>query len=250
MNYVPVLEQVRREKPNYLFELSVWDGQVPGARTDKASFYRQRGERLSPARVAGMTQFGMWLLRPNVVREFCGPADDRGRFGAYFEETLKAVERVRGDAVLKRFWETGRLLTNNAEEHPYQQSLPSDFAKQGALVPAGFERQSAATLKLDTLLNVFALALETGAGDALNGSYTRTHHVTTLGSRKCRFRRSARARKVGRVWVLLASEPRWSQRAARYSADLLLSSEVIARRNRMALRSGVKRRKIWPDCSP
>jgi len=163
MNWVPVLADVLREQPDYWFELSTWDGQQPGSSTDKAQFYRKQGQTLTPARVAGMTQFGMWLLRPRVVREFRGTGDDRGRFAAYFTETMNAVARVHDDPTLARFWRTGRLVANPSNAHPYQENLPADFASRARWFLLDSPANPARPWKLDTPLELYSLALELGS---------------------------------------------------------------------------------------
>jgi len=162
MNQVPVLADVMRARPAYWFELSVWDGQQPGSPTDKALFYRSRGQQMTPARFAGMSQFGMWLLRPRVVREFRGTMDDRARFGASFDATLAAVARVHDNPVLSRFWRTGRLLANPSNAHPYEEALPADYAGRARWFLLDSPANPPRPWRLDTPLEVFALALEAG----------------------------------------------------------------------------------------
>jgi hypothetical protein len=143
MNLVPILAQLMKEKPAYWFELSVWDGQ-----------------RLNPERFAGLTQFGMWLLRPRVVREFRNPsAGGVAKFGSYFDQTLAAVARVHESPLLERFWRHGQLLANDTESHPYSQALPSDFARTSRWFLLTSDANPPRPWKLDTPLRVFALAL-------------------------------------------------------------------------------------------
>lgn len=162
MNYVAVLDEVRRAKPAFWFEISTWDGQQPGQPTDKRRFYTLRGQELTASRYGGMVQFGMWLLRPRVVREFRNPEDDRIRFGPYFEAILSAVARVHDDATLRTFWSTGRLLENPVGGHPYQEALPTELASR----PRWFLLDSASNpprpWELATPLKVFSLAMERG----------------------------------------------------------------------------------------
>jgi hypothetical protein len=163
MNYVAVLDEVRRAKPAFWFEISTWDGQQAGQPTDKRRFYALRGQELTASRYGGMVQFGMWLLRPRVVREFRNPEDDRIRFGSYFEAILSAVARVHDDVTLRTFWRTGRLLENPVGGHPYQEALPSELASR----PRWFMLESASNPRrpweISTPLKVFSLALEQGA---------------------------------------------------------------------------------------
>src|SRR5579883_1768069 len=119
MNDVPMLAEVRRTEPDFWFEISTWDGQEPGQASDKLLFYANRGQTYSPDRYGGMVQFGMWLLRPRVVRDFRGSTDDeRIRFGPYFARIMEAVARVHRDPILRAFWRHGRLVDNPVGGHP------------------------------------------------------------------------------------------------------------------------------------
>jgi hypothetical protein len=162
MNFVPVLGEVRRTEPDFWFELSVWDGQLPGEPTDKRVFYLQRNQEFTPARYGGMVQFGMWLLRPRVVREFRNPQDDRIRFGRYFDALLAAVARVHEDATLRRFWRGGRLLENPLGGHPYEEALPDELATRARWFLLDCTANPPRPWQLTTPLAVYALALEQG----------------------------------------------------------------------------------------
>ena len=163
MNYVPVLAEVRRKKPDFWFEISTWDGQQPGQPSDKLLFYANRGQTYSPDRYGGMVQFGMWLLRPRVVRDFRGSLDDeRIRFGPYFDRIMEAVARVHRDPVLRRFWQDGRLVENPVGGHPYEANLTPELASR----PRWFLLDSPANpprpWQLTTPLAVYSLALVRG----------------------------------------------------------------------------------------
>jgi hypothetical protein len=162
MNYVPVLAEVRRSEPDFWFELSVWDGQRPGEPTDKRVFYLQHDQEFTPGRYGGMVQFGMWLLRPRVVREFRNPQDDRIRFGRYFDALLAAVARVHEDVTLRDFWRTGRLLANPSGGHPYQEALPAELADRARWFLLDCSANPQRPWQLTTPLRVYALALEQG----------------------------------------------------------------------------------------
>jgi hypothetical protein len=161
MNLAPILAQLMQAQPDYWFELSVWDGQEPDRPTDKKRFYASKGQTLSPERFAGMTQFGMWLLRPRVVREFRNPSHGGvAKFGAYFDETLAAVARVHEVPELERFWRYGRLLANPEQAHPYQSAIPREYASQSRWFLLTSDANPPPPWKLETPLRVFALALE------------------------------------------------------------------------------------------
>jgi hypothetical protein len=162
MNWVGELEAVRRTKPDYWFEITTWDGQIPGQPSDKLRFFASRGQPFTPSRYGGMVQFGMWLLRPRVVREFRDPKDDRIHFEPYFAEILAAVARVHDDATLRAFWRRGRLLANPAAAHPYQENLPSDLAARQRWFLLDSSLNPARPWQLSTELKIFSLALERG----------------------------------------------------------------------------------------
>jgi hypothetical protein len=161
MNYLPVLAEVRRRQPQFWFEISVWDGALPGQPTDKRRFYTERRQQFTPARYGGLVQFGMWLLRPRVVREFRNSGDDRIRFGAYFDVILAAVARVHEDTTLRSFWRSGRLLENPGG-HPYQAALPAELAARGRWFLLDCSANPPRPWALTATLPVYALALERG----------------------------------------------------------------------------------------
>lgn len=162
MNWVAELDGTYRRRPNYWFELSTWDGQQRGQPTDKAQFYASRGQSYSAARYGGMVQFGMWLLRPRVIREFRNPTDDRAAFGPYFQALLAAVARVHDNPTLAGFWRRGRLLPNPSSQHPYQENVPADLAGRSRWYLLDSSKNPTRPWNLSTQIQVFAIALEQG----------------------------------------------------------------------------------------
>ena len=163
MNYVPVLSEVRRVKPDFWFEISTWDGQQPGQPNDKLLFYGKRGQTYSPDRYGGMVQFGMWLLRPRVVRDFRGSLDDeRIRFGPYFDRIMDAVARVHRDSVLREFWRHGQLVGNPVGGHPYEAALTPELASRQRWFLLDSPANPPRPWQLTTPLAVYSLALVRG----------------------------------------------------------------------------------------
>jgi hypothetical protein len=162
MNYVAVLSEVRRTEPDFWFELSTWDGQEPDQPTDKRLFYAERGQKLTSDRYGGMTQFGMWLLRPRVVREFRNWSDERIRFGPYFDRIMDAVTRVHQDPVLRNFWQHGRLVANPTGGHPYEVALPPELASRPRWFLLDTPANPPRPWQLTTPLAVYSLALVRG----------------------------------------------------------------------------------------
>jgi hypothetical protein len=162
MNFLPVLAEVRHANPGFWFEMSSWDGQEPGQPSDKREFYRRRHEEWTPERYGGMLQFGMWLLRPRVVREFRNPGEDRLRFGSYFDELLAAVARVHDEPLLADFWQHAKLVPNPVGGHPYQENLSPDYAGASRWFLLDASANPPRPWELGTRLAVYSLALERG----------------------------------------------------------------------------------------
>jgi len=158
MNWIFMLEEAWKTNPNFWFEMSTWDGNEirawmtglgvedpaklaeassqplpPAARKridakslkkSKTLQYMADGQDYPPQRAAGWVQFGMWLLRPRVVREFRGHATPLTPVKPYWMETVKAVDRAYSDKTLVEFWRHGELVPNRAQRHPYQAAIP------------------------------------------------------------------------------------------------------------------------------
>ncbi len=130
MNWVFMLDEIHHARPDFWFELSSWDGDSPGQANDKRKFYIRQGQSFSPPRYEGFVQYGMWLTRPRVVREFRGHTETVEYAGPYFDAVLAGVERVHGDPVLQRFWRHGTLVANPRGKHPYQADIPGEYRDQ------------------------------------------------------------------------------------------------------------------------
>jgi len=168
MNWVFMLEAAYAARPDFWFEISVWDGNTtstskPGAR--KKDFYLKRGQTWSPQRYAGFVQYGMWLLRPRVVREFRGSTMPRDEFGPDFEALVAAVDRVWQSPVLKEFWRHGRLVPNRARKHPYQTKIPEKWKEVDRWFLLNTELDPPGEWTLETEIPVFSLARMIGEGD-------------------------------------------------------------------------------------
>lgn len=162
MNQVFVLEEIYKKNPNYWFELSVWDGNEPSQDNDKRKYYASLGQDYTPERYAGMVQFGMWLLRPRVVREFRGWTDTVANNGDYFMALVRAVDRVHDNDTLERFWRHGRLVDNPSTPHLHQSAIPDELKdkKRWFLLDTNLDPRKPWTL--ETEIPVFSLALELG----------------------------------------------------------------------------------------
>jgi hypothetical protein len=163
MNFVPMIDQAERMHANYWFELSIWDGQVEEPANGKDDYYRSLGQQYDSDRYSGYAQFGLWLTRPRVIREFRGPQQTRHHIGAYFDRIVAAVDRVHDEPTLGRFWRDGRLVANSQAQHPYQAAVPADW--QG--VPRWFLLDTPVNASrpwtTDTVIDVFSIAFVLGA---------------------------------------------------------------------------------------
>jgi hypothetical protein len=162
MNWVFMQTEARRNNPDFFFEMSVWDGHEPGAATDKRASYLRQGQQYTPARYGGMVQFGMWLLRPRVVREFRAYLATVQDFEPYFLEVVNAVDRVHTRQTLREFWQKGKLVANRAGSHPYQSNLPEEYRSVDRWFLLNTSVDPQRPWMLSTNLPVYALALQQG----------------------------------------------------------------------------------------
>jgi hypothetical protein len=164
MNWVPMKEEVQAKRPGFWFEMSTWDGAVPGDAASKPAQYARRGQAATSARYGGMVQFGMWLLRPRVVREYRGYLERRTDTAPYFDQVVGAVDRVYRTPTLQAFWRQGKLVANDSHTHPYSAALPTWIAdvKRWFLLDTSIDPPR--PWNLNTELKVFSLALVMGQG--------------------------------------------------------------------------------------
>lgn len=162
MNLVPLLEDVYRRNPNYWLELSIWDGSRPKYPTDKRRYYAVLGQKYSPERYGGMAQFGMWLLRPRVVREFRGWTETVQDTGDYFMQILNAVDKVYKNKILEKFWRNGELIANRNGQHPHQSDVPEEYKGRDRWFLLDTNLDPKKPWNLETEIPVFSLALLLG----------------------------------------------------------------------------------------
>lgn len=162
MNWLFMLDEAYRINPAFWFEISTWDGHEPKRKDDKRKFYSSKGQTFTPERYEGFIQFGMWLLRPRVVREFRGHLDTVENSGAYFMALLRSVDRVHSNPVLRRFWRKGKLVPNRDYEHPYQALIPKEYQKVDRWFLLGSDQDLPRPWNLETEVPVFSLALVIG----------------------------------------------------------------------------------------
>lgn len=105
-----------KDRPKWV-EMSVWDGneaKTLANKTSKMDQYVRAGQVWSNQRYIGAIKFGMWLLRPDSIREF-KPHTEPLSIDQFdlIKDSIKELETYQ------EFWENGELLLGQ-REHPYQ----------------------------------------------------------------------------------------------------------------------------------
>ncbi|MFP4027306.1 MAG: hypothetical protein ACLFWL_05900 [Candidatus Brocadiia bacterium] len=196
MNWVFMLDRAWKSNPNFWFEMSTWDGNnvkmwMKGLgveepenlvaessepltaeekkqmdkkciRKSKTIQYMMDGQTYPPERVLGWVQYGMWLLRPRVVREFRGHTTPLRPVKTYWMQTVKAVDRVYENETLKEFWRHGELVHNRERRHPYQSAIPEAYKDIHRWFLLDTDLDPERPWKLKTNVPVFSLALVLG----------------------------------------------------------------------------------------
>ncbi|MFW6061092.1 MAG: hypothetical protein ACODAQ_13005, partial [Phycisphaeraceae bacterium] len=164
MNWLFMLEQVYEQRPDFWFEISVWDGSPSphhpkyDEQKDQVQAYLDAGQTYPPQRYGGYVQFGMWLLQPRVVREFRGHMHRRDDHEAHTLALVEAVDRVHENEVLRRFWRDSTLVADRAQAHPYQANVPEEYAEVDRWFLLEADANPDRPWELGTELSVFALA--------------------------------------------------------------------------------------------
>lgn len=196
MNWVFMLQEAWQVNPDFWFEMSTWDGNEvkqwmegvaattpaelvehssaglsakqretldsANVKKSKALQYLAAGQTYPPERAAGWVQYGLWLVRPRVVREFRGHATQLAPIEAYWMEQVKAVDRVYADETLTDFWRHGNLVANTAHENPYSVDIPARLKDQPRWFALDTNLDAPRPWNLSTQIPVFSLALVQG----------------------------------------------------------------------------------------
>ena len=172
MNWIFQLDEAWRVNPEFWWEVSLWDGNsgwTPdmGYRGEllaksKACQYIKDGQTYTPDRYEGWAQFGLWLLRPRVIREFRGSTVPLEPWRPFFDRLLTAVERVYDNDTLEQFWRHGKLVANKAHQHPYQVNIPPRHRHINRWYLLDTNLDAARPWKHETNIPVFSLALVLG----------------------------------------------------------------------------------------
>ena len=155
MNWDFMQKEARELNPDFWFELSTWAG------TDSVKqIYTSEGQSWTPERYAGSVQFGMWLVRPRIVRDFpyAGSSVERSASQPWMDTQIAAVDRVYNNSTLTTFWRQGTLVANTSRLHPYQTDIPPEYASAQRMFLLNTNLDPAQPWALDTVLPVFSLA--------------------------------------------------------------------------------------------
>jgi len=158
MNWVFMLQDTYGSlNPGFWFEISTWDGD-----STERDYFASLGQTYTTERYGGMVKFGIWLLRPRVVREFRGWSDTVANAGPYFMAVTAAVDAVHTNPILRKFWRTGVLVANTAYQHPYQSEVPVDYQSVDRWFMLSTALDPQRPWSLYTQLPVYGLALVLG----------------------------------------------------------------------------------------
>ncbi|MBW3599318.1 MAG: hypothetical protein KY475_18875 [Planctomycetes bacterium] len=196
MNWIFMQEEAWRANPDFWFEISTWDGNQVNAwmaglgvedpenlaaasaaglpperrkrvdpehlKKSKTLRYLVDGQTYPPERAAGWVQFGMWLLRPRVVREYRGHATPLVAVEPYWMESVRAVDRVYEHESLTEFWRHGQLVAVTTGSHPWQSDVPERYRKVNRWYLLETNLDPPRPWRQDVNLPVFSLALVLG----------------------------------------------------------------------------------------
>ncbi|NJD05861.1 MAG: hypothetical protein FIA97_05105 [Methylococcaceae bacterium] len=162
MNWLFMLEEAQRMSPDFWFEISTWDGHTKERSSDKRLQLAEGGKPYGPERYEGLVQFGAWLTRPRVVREFRFWNEMRIHQEPYFNSVMAVVDRVHTDSLLRRFWRKGELVGNPSRPHPFQTDVPIRDQKISRWYLLNTDLDPAQPWIWSTELPVYAIALVAG----------------------------------------------------------------------------------------
>lgn len=157
MNWIFMLADACRLNPGFWFEFSTWDGG-----STKRDYFASLRQTYSPERYGGMVKFGMWLIRPRLVREFRMFDDTVAGAEPYFLSIVKAVDSVHNNPLLRKFWRSGQIVTNRAQKHPYQDNVPDEYRTIDRWFLLDTNLDPPRPWSLTTPLPVYSLALVLG----------------------------------------------------------------------------------------
>ncbi|MCG8669096.1 MAG: hypothetical protein MI867_06750 [Pseudomonadales bacterium] len=169
MGWQPLMETTRRNRQSFWYELSIWDGYNERNPKDKRFFFRRKGEKFNTQRYQGLVRYGLWLTRPNVLREFRHWNQDRIAVFEFFNTAAQSVSEVHDNKVLSRFWKNGKILANEDVQHPFDKLLPDVVSNHARW----FNYHSSAEASADSQrVRAFSLVMKSPQNDYLVYAYS------------------------------------------------------------------------------
>jgi hypothetical protein len=173
MNWIFQLEEAFSVNPDFWWEVSLWDGNGGGWTPDrgyipelllksKACQYITDNQTYTPHRFEGWAQFGLWLLRPRIIREFRASTECLEPWKPFFNRLLVIVDRIYENKTLEQFWRRGRLVPNHAHPHPYQSDIPEKYREKDRWFALDTNIDPPRPWTLQTNIPVFSIALVMG----------------------------------------------------------------------------------------
>ena len=175
MNWIFQLDEAWQVKPDFWWEISLWDGN--GGWTPGEDARRSRSRNRKPASTCGTAR----RTRPSGSR--AGPSSGCGCCGPgwcassaasteplepwrpFFEQLLAAVDRVHAERDAREFWRHGELVPNRAHPHPFQEDVPEKYRQLDRWFLLDTNLDAPRPWTMTTNLPVFSMALvQGGAG--------------------------------------------------------------------------------------
>ena len=94
-NFNFMLKEAKRVNSNFAYQLSINDD----------------SKITDPTRYRGLTQFSLWFLRPNIIRQKSS-AITRAELEPMFKEVADSVELIHYNSQIAEFWKNGKIVSN------------------------------------------------------------------------------------------------------------------------------------------
>ncbi|MFW5803519.1 MAG: LamG-like jellyroll fold domain-containing protein, partial [Verrucomicrobiota bacterium] len=130
--------------PDYYFASIAWDGGQPAVRRSAINclatgmYGSGAVQRWDFDRYEGMVQFGLWAMRPRVMREFRYPVSSHDIYDKEaFMAVVRSVDRVWENETLAEFWRFGKLVKSE-EFRPANKRVANElrfYSRVDALLP-------------------------------------------------------------------------------------------------------------------
>ena len=90
-----MLKEAKNKNPNFAYQLNIDDN----------------SKIADTARYRGLTQFALWFLRPNIIRQKSS-ATTRAELEPMFQELADSVKLIHYNPEIAEFWKNGELVSN------------------------------------------------------------------------------------------------------------------------------------------